>query len=91
MSGLVLLSESQMARIAPHFPLAHGVPRVDDRRVISGIVSITVTLGVMAGAVVSACLAGALKAHSAIAPTAPRKPCKFTPVWMYRSRRPISV
>jgi len=38
MSGLVLLSESQMARIAPHFPLAHGVPRVDDRRVISGIV-----------------------------------------------------
>ena len=38
MSGLFLLSESQMARIAPHFPLAHGVPRVDDRRVISGIV-----------------------------------------------------
>ena len=38
MSGPVLLSESQMARIAPHFPLAHGVPRVDDRRVISGIV-----------------------------------------------------
>ena len=38
MSGLFLLSEAQMARIAPHFPLAHGLPRVDDRRVISGIV-----------------------------------------------------
>ena len=38
MNGLFLLSEAQMARIAPHFPLAHGVPRVDDRRVISGIV-----------------------------------------------------
>ena len=36
--GLFLLSERQMARIAPHFPLAHGVPRVDDRRVVSGIV-----------------------------------------------------
>lgn len=38
MSGLFLLSETQMGRIAPHFPLAHGVPRVDGRRVISGIV-----------------------------------------------------
>ena len=38
MSGLFLLNESQMARIAPFFPLAHGVPRVDDRRVVSGIV-----------------------------------------------------
>ena len=38
MSDLFLVSESQMARIAPHFPLAHGVPRVDDRRVVSGIV-----------------------------------------------------
>ena len=33
-----LLSERQMARISPCFPLSHGVPRVDDRRVISGIV-----------------------------------------------------
>jgi transposase len=38
MSGLFLLSESQMARITPFFPLAHVVPRVDDRRVVSGIV-----------------------------------------------------
>jgi transposase len=36
--GLFLLSEWQMARIAPHFPLAYGVSRVDDRRVVSGIV-----------------------------------------------------
>ncbi len=27
-----------MRRIAPYFPLSHGMPRVDDRRVISGIV-----------------------------------------------------
>ena len=27
-----------MARISPFLPLSHGVPRVDDRRVISGIV-----------------------------------------------------
>jgi putative transposase len=27
-----------MRRIEPYFPLSHGMPRVDDRRVISGIV-----------------------------------------------------
>jgi putative transposase len=27
-----------MARIKPHFPRSHGIPRVDDRRVVSGIV-----------------------------------------------------
>lgn len=38
MTDLFLLSVEQMARISPFFPLAHGVPRVDDRRVVSGIV-----------------------------------------------------
>ncbi len=38
MSDLFLLSEAQMRRIEPYFPLSHGVPRVDDRRVISGII-----------------------------------------------------
>jgi transposase len=38
MGDLFFLSERQMARISPSFPLAHGVPRVDDRRVVSGIV-----------------------------------------------------
>jgi len=38
MSDLFLLNERQMARISPFFPLSHGVPRVDDRRVISGII-----------------------------------------------------
>lgn len=33
-----LLSETQMRRIEPFFPLSHGIPRVDDRRIISGIV-----------------------------------------------------
>ena len=38
MSDLVLLSEAQMRRIEPYFPLSHGVPRVDDRRIVSGII-----------------------------------------------------
>ena len=38
MDGLFLLSEAQMRRFEPFFPLSHGIPRVDDRRVISGIV-----------------------------------------------------
>ena len=38
MNDLFLLSRTQTARISPHFPLAHGVPRVNDRRVVSGII-----------------------------------------------------
>ena len=38
MSDLFWLSAAQMRRIEPCFPLSHGVPRVDDRRVISGII-----------------------------------------------------
>lgn len=38
MSDLIWLSEVQMRRIEPYFPLSHGVPRVDDRRIIRGIV-----------------------------------------------------
>jgi putative transposase len=38
MSDLMLLSEAQMRRIEPYFPLSHGVPRVDDRLIISGII-----------------------------------------------------
>ena len=38
MTDLLLLSEAQMRRIEPYFPLSHGIARVDDRRVISGIV-----------------------------------------------------
>ena len=38
MSVPFLLSPAQMRRIRPHFPLSHGMPRVDDRRVVSGIV-----------------------------------------------------
>ena len=38
MSDLIWLSQAQMRRIEPYFPLSHGVPRVDDRRVLSGIV-----------------------------------------------------
>ena len=38
MSDLFLLSEAQMRRIKPYFPLSHWIARVDDRRVISGII-----------------------------------------------------
>jgi transposase len=38
MIDLFWLSQAQMRRIERHFPLSHGVARVDDRRVISGIV-----------------------------------------------------
>ena len=38
MSDLIWPSEAQMRRIEPYFPLSHGVPRVYDRRIISGII-----------------------------------------------------
>ena len=38
MSNLYWLTEEQMARLRPYFPKSHGRPRVDDRRVLSGIV-----------------------------------------------------
>lgn len=38
MGDLFLLSQRQMARISSFFPRSHGVPRVDDRRVVSGII-----------------------------------------------------
>lgn len=37
MSDLLMLTPDQMRRIEPFFPRSHGVPRVDDRRVLSGI------------------------------------------------------
>ena len=37
MDDLFLLSEAQMCRTAPLFLLSHGISRVDDRRVITGI------------------------------------------------------
>ncbi len=40
MSDHYLLSEAQLNRIKPHFPRSHGVPRVDDLRVISGIIHV---------------------------------------------------
>ena len=38
MSDLFWLSKAQKRRIEPYFPLSHGIPRVDDRRVVSGII-----------------------------------------------------
>ncbi len=40
MSNLYWLSEAQMERLKPFFPKSHGKPRVDDRRVLSGIIFI---------------------------------------------------
>ena len=38
MSDLYWLTDEQMARLQPYFPKSHGRPRVDDRRVLSGII-----------------------------------------------------
>ena len=38
MTEVWMLSEAQMRRIEPYFPLSHGIPRVDDRRIVSGII-----------------------------------------------------
>lgn len=38
MSDLFWLTDAQMARLQPYFPKSHGKPRVDDRRVLSGII-----------------------------------------------------
>jgi putative transposase len=38
LSEVWLLSEAQMRRIEPYFPLSHGIPRVDDRPIVSGII-----------------------------------------------------
>jgi transposase len=40
MSTLFWLTDEQMARLQPFFPKSHGKPRVDDRRVLSGIIFI---------------------------------------------------
>ena len=40
MSNLFWLNDAQMARLRPFFPKSHGKPRVDDRRVLSGIIFI---------------------------------------------------
>ena len=38
MSNLFWLTDEQMARLRPFFPKSHGKPRVDDRRVLSGMI-----------------------------------------------------
>lgn len=40
MSDLFWLTEAQMARLRPFFPKPYGGTRVDDRRVLSGIIFI---------------------------------------------------
>ncbi|MGY4799872.1 transposase [Teichococcus aerofrigidensis] len=40
MADLFWLTKAQIRRIAPYFPLSHGVPRVDDQRVVSGILHV---------------------------------------------------
>jgi transposase len=40
MSDQFWLTKAQLKRIEPHFPRSRGVPRVDDRRVVSGIIHV---------------------------------------------------
>jgi transposase len=41
MSHVVLLSQAQVVRVAPHFPRSRDKPRVHDRRVMRGIIYAT--------------------------------------------------
>jgi transposase len=40
MADLFWLTDAQMARLEPYFPKPHGKPRVDDKKVLSGIIFI---------------------------------------------------
>ena len=40
MKELFYLSHEQIARIKRYFPRSHGGPRVDDRRIVSGIIHV---------------------------------------------------
>ena len=40
MPDLILLSHAHMRRIEPFFPRSRGLARVDDRRVVSGIIDV---------------------------------------------------
>ena len=40
MSDQFWLTKAQLKRIEPFFPRTRGIPRVDDRRVVSGIVHV---------------------------------------------------
>ena len=40
MTGQFWLTGEQVERLRPHFPKARGKPRVDDRRVLSGILHV---------------------------------------------------
>ena len=40
MSDLFWLCDRQFARMRPYFPIFHGIPRTDDRRVVSGIIHV---------------------------------------------------
>lgn len=40
MSDLFWLNDAQMVRLQPYFQKSHAKPRVDDKRVLSGIIFI---------------------------------------------------
>ena len=71
MGDLFLLSERQMARIEANFPLSHGVPLVDDRRVVSGIVYV-----IRNGPAVEGRAQGLRSAQDALQPLHPLEPAR---------------
>ncbi|WP_201306202.1 transposase [Roseomonas harenae] len=40
MANLFWLTKAQIQRISPYFPLSHGVLRIDDQRVVRGIIHV---------------------------------------------------
>lgn len=69
MSDLVLLSAAQMRRIEPYFPLSHGIPRVDDRRIISGMIYV-----IRNGLALVRCTGGIRAAQDDLQPLHPLEP-----------------
>ncbi len=53
MSNLYWLTDAQMERLKPFFPKSHGKPRVDDRRVLSGIIFINRDLPPMGPSIIT--------------------------------------
>lgn len=83
MSDLYWLTDEQMASLLPYFPKSHGKPRVDDRRVLSGIIFASRALLARRGAAAVAAAIPGMPPPSAsmtrtLTPASPRWRRKFT-------------
>jgi transposase len=71
MANLFWLTRAQIQRISSYFPLSHGVPRVDDQQVVSGIIHVTRN-----GLSLVRCAARVWPAHHGLQPLQPLVPAR---------------